>query len=458
MGRTGIRRIASFAAYALLILGCGAYAAPGALEKIDGGVFPLRIETGKRYLVEASGRPFLLHGDAAWSLMVQPTRPEVDDYLDDRRQRGFNALLVNLIERRFSADPPRDAYGDGPFLVPDDFGTPNERYFEHVDWVLRRAAQNGFLVLLVPAYLGYGGGDQGWYMALRRNGTEKLREYGRYLGHRYSNYPNILWVHGGDFNPPDRSVVQAIAEGIREADPEALATVHCARGTAARELWGGESWLSVNNIYSGKSVSEDAWREYRRPDRMPFFLIEAYYENEHWMTTRLARTQAYHAILGGAAGQVFGNNPIWHFGTPGVSDVGVGWRQALNSPGSRSMAVLRNFFSTFDWWRLEPDMTGAVLTAGAGTPKFRAVAAIADDRSFAIAYLPTTREVTIDLGRLSGPQVRVRWFDPATGRYLAIPGSPFRASGTRTFDPGRNNGANETDWVLVLESIQGGSN
>jgi hypothetical protein len=458
MRRIAMRRIASFAAYVLFLLGCGALAASSVSAEVDRGVFPLRVEVGKPYLIEASGRPFLLHGDAAWSLMVQPTRPEVDDYLDDRRRRGFNALLVNLIERRFSADPPRNAYGDGPFLVPDDFGTPNERYFEHVDWVLRRAAQKGFLVLLAPAYLGYAGGDQGWYMALRRNGTEKLRDYGRYLGRRYRSHPNILWVHGGDFNPPDRSVVQAIAEGIREADPEALATAHCARGTAARELWDGESWLSVNDIYSGRFVYQDALREYRRPERMPFFLIEAYYENEHWMTTRLARTQAYHAILGGATGQVFGNNPIWHFGTPGVSDVDVGWRQALNSPGSRSMAVLQNFFSIIDWWRLEPDLTRTVLTAGAGTSGFRAVAAIASDRSFAIAYLPTTREVTIDLGRLSGPELRVRWFDPATGRYVAIPGSPFHAKGTRVFDPGRNNGANETDWVLVLESIQGSPN
>jgi hypothetical protein len=29
-----------------------------------------------------------MHGDAAWSLIVGLTRPEVDQYLDDRRQKG----------------------------------------------------------------------------------------------------------------------------------------------------------------------------------------------------------------------------------------------------------------------------------------------------------------------------------------------------------------------------------
>jgi hypothetical protein len=60
--------------------------------------FPLRLKRGERYLVDSRGQPFLIHGDAAWSLLVQLKRDEVDDYLEDRVARGFNALLVNLIE------------------------------------------------------------------------------------------------------------------------------------------------------------------------------------------------------------------------------------------------------------------------------------------------------------------------------------------------------------------------
>src|SRR5262249_17993157 len=36
--------------------------------------FPLRTEPGRRYLVDAVGRPFLLHGDTAWSLIAQLSR------------------------------------------------------------------------------------------------------------------------------------------------------------------------------------------------------------------------------------------------------------------------------------------------------------------------------------------------------------------------------------------------
>ncbi|MBV8361780.1 MAG: DUF4038 domain-containing protein [Deltaproteobacteria bacterium] len=54
-----------------------------------------------------------------------------------------------------------------------------------------------------------------------------------------------------------------------------------------------------------------------RPSR-PFFLIESVYENDHNATDRRLRSGAYHAVLSGAAGQVFGNNPMWHFDGPGL--------------------------------------------------------------------------------------------------------------------------------------------
>ncbi len=125
--------------------------------------FPLAVAPGGRTLVDAAGKPFLLHGEAAWSLIAQLRREDVEIYLADRRARGFNAILVSLIERKYASHAPNNAYGAAPFLVPGDFTTPNEAYFAHADWVLRRAAEEGFLVLLTPSYAGFEGGDAGWY-------------------------------------------------------------------------------------------------------------------------------------------------------------------------------------------------------------------------------------------------------------------------------------------------------
>ena len=104
---------------------------PGA-ETVDctnrtaGVAYPLRVRGG--HLVDARGRPFLINGDSAWSLIAQLRDDDVDRYLDDRKARGFNAVLVSLIEHTYASKAPADIYGTQPFRVDDDFTTPNEAY------------------------------------------------------------------------------------------------------------------------------------------------------------------------------------------------------------------------------------------------------------------------------------------------------------------------------------------
>ncbi len=68
-----------------------------------------------------------------------------------------------------------------------------------------------------------------WLDILRKNGTSKAFGYGRYLGNRYKDFSNIIWMHGNDFNSwrnsDDDALVQAVARGIRDADPNHLHTV-----------------------------------------------------------------------------------------------------------------------------------------------------------------------------------------------------------------------------------------
>jgi hypothetical protein len=429
-------------------------AAPAPAPGITDAVFPLHVAASKRYLIDAAGTPFLMQGDSPWSLMVQLTREQVDQYLDDRRARGFNTLLTSLIEHYFADNPPRNAYGDAPFLTPGDFGTPNERYFAHVDWVLQRAKAKGFLVLLVPAYLGYNGGNQGWYSEMLANGSAKLRQYGRYLGQRYAGYGNILWTHGGDYNTPNRSIINEIVAGIREFDSTALHSAHCAPESAATVCASGEPWLQVDNIYTRGSIRAASMAEYNRTGTLPFFLIEGRYEDGGDGTEQRVRQQAYQTLLSGAMGQVFGNNPIWHFDSPTGLQAPMTWQQALDSRGAKSMTHLRTLFAPRPWWTMEPDAANTTLTSGLSSGTDLAVAARAADRSFAIAYMPSLRTITVNLGQLAGPKVAARWYDPANGTYSAVTGSPFLASGSQSFRPAGNNASNYGDWALVLESSQ----
>jgi hypothetical protein len=417
------------------------------------GRFPLHVEPGKHYLVDAQGAPFLIQGDTAWSAMVQLTREEVDQYLEDRRLKGFNTVLVELIEHEFADSPPRNQYGQGPFTSPGDFGTPNEAYFQHVDYVIASAAAKGLLVMLTPAYVGSGGGSQGWWQEMQSNGVAKLRAYGQYLGNRYRNSPNILWVQGGDFNVPNKDLVRAIVNGIRDVETVSLHTYHGERGSTAIEAFGtADAWLTVNTIYTNATyVVSEAFQEYNRSS-MPFFLIEAEYENEG-VDDRGVRTQAYQSILSGSSGHLMGNNPMWYFNAPGWPNYsGRTWQQELNSAGARSVKAMSEIFSHQAWWKLVPDMNGSFVVAGIGSGFDRTASAKADDGSFATIYIPLNHSVTVNTNLLTGPRVTARWCDPLTGVCTATAGSPLARSNAQVLTPTGNNSGGDGDWVLVLES------
>ena len=395
--------------------------------------------------MDAAGQAFFLNGDSPWSLIAQLTRENVDLYLENRRVKGVNSVLVNVIEHFYASHPPKNVYGDAPFATPGDFSTPNEAYFAHVDYVIGKAAEKGMLVLLTPAYAGFGGGNEGWYQEMVANGTAKLFAYGQYLGNRYKRFNNIVWVEGGDYNVPNKTLVQAIANGIRSVDAKPH-TYHGQRGTAAMQFWGtGEPWLTVNNIYTDSpTVVASAFTEYARSS-VPFFLIEGRYEGSGDTTEQTVRMQAYQAVLSGATGHVIGNEALWQFKA--------GWQQVLDIGSSRSLLPLNSLFAPRSWWLLQPDQSNTTLLPDGTSGSNRAVAARASDGSFAIAYTPTFRSITIDFSKLAGPNVKVQWIDPSNGTPAAVAGSPFPAFGTRSLQPQAHNASGFGDWVLLLESL-----
>jgi hypothetical protein len=434
-----------------LLIGCGrapvgtAQAARDLPQPVAMPAFPLHVEPGKRYLVDSAGRPFLIKGDAPWCLLTQLSLDQAEAYLDDRRVKGFNTILVRLTESTLcSSHVPRNSRGDEPFGAPGDFTKPNEAYFAFADAVIGMAERKGFLVLMAPAYMGYLGGEQGWYEQMKVLGPAALREFGRYVARRFAAHHNIVWVQGGDFSPPELQLLRAVAEGIRDVDAAQLQTFHGGRLSSALGFLGtSERWVALNTVYTNdRSVVGQSLEEYRRSS-MPFFLIEAIYEQEHGATEATVRLQAYQALLSGAAGHVMGHRSIWQFLD--------GWRNDLQSSGARSIAHLHALLDALPWWTLEPDVDLRWLTSGAGSGA-RAVAALTSDRRIAIVYTPDIRYFTFDLKALNGSHVRARWFDPTDGTYESAIGSPFVARGNHGFSPPGPNAHGYGDWVLVLET------
>jgi Putative collagen-binding domain of a collagenase len=45
-----------------------------------------------------------------------------------------------------------------------------------------------------------------------------------------------------------------------------------------------------------------------------------------------------------------------------------------------------------------------------------------------MAYMPSAREISVNMSRLAGPATG-RWYDPTSGTYRMIAGSPWRIRG-----------------------------
>jgi len=193
--------------------------------------FPLKIGTDGRKIVDQSDVPFFFNGDTPWSLIGQVSKEDAELYLRDCADKGINSLIVTLVEGYYADNAPRNFYGTQPFTTPNKFDTPNELYFEHADWVIRKAGELGILMIIAPAYLGCC--NDGWLNVIQNeNSISEVRAYGEWIGNRYRDFDNIMYVWGNDLNPGAVQVVgadvQGLAPQLRERPP------HCRKGV---RLW-----------------------------------------------------------------------------------------------------------------------------------------------------------------------------------------------------------------------------
>ena len=425
-------------------------------ESVPSKLFPLRVDPSGRYLVDAEGAPFLLIGDDAASLMVNASSIDADFLLANRASHGFNTVWIMLLCNEYSGGRADASTIDGlkPFTTAGNLSTPNEGYFARCDRIIQAAADHGLVVLLNPIETG------GFLDMMRANGVAKCQDYGRYLGNRYKDFDNIVWMSGSDFqtwrDAGDDAVVRAVATGIKETDTRHIQTLvldYFLSSSLDDPNW--SAIVALNAAYTYYPTYAELLRDYNLTPAVPVFLIEADYESENGADPERLRRQEYWSFLSGSCGHVFGNGYVW--------PLKAGWKSHLDTTGVQQFGYCRSLLQSRPWYSLVPDQTHRVVTAGYGTYSsggdphtsisendYVTAAATADGR-LGLVYVPSSRTITVDLTVMSG-SVTARWYDPTTGSYQAIAGSPFPNASSHDFrTPGAHlDGA--SDWVLVLEA------
>jgi len=396
-----------------------------------------------RYFVR-NGEPFFWLGDTAWTIANLYTPAEAEEYLDHRARQGFTIINVMMV---FTGGPgmkpiAEDVGGNLPFLNWNP-ATPNEAFFRNIDRVLAVARSKNLILAILPC-----GGSSGAFVKKQKIFTEaNVREYGRWLGRRYKDVPNLIWVNGFDLKSSEYpEITRALAAGLQEGDQgEHLITFHPGGGNSS-SYFHTESWLSYNTIQTWS----DYWRihplvlaDYCRLPVKPVVLAEGAYEAgpeypSRPITPLIVRKQAWWAFLAGGF-HTYGHNDMWRKNPT--------WRESLDSPGARQMGILKHVLAPRAWWTLVPDQS--VIAVDAGCDKDLNAAARSTRGDWAIVYVSRRNPVTIDFGKVTASEtVRATWINPETGESTVA--GDYPNSGLRPFTPSLKS----EDAVLLLEAVQ----
>ena len=119
----------------------------------------------------------------------------VETYVADRRDKGFNAVLLMTIQPDMRARVPADPNVDEGFevgfedLVEGRLDQINVEYFRYVDQILGVLVEHGLTPVLQPVFHGFG------WKGLESPGTvvppAEYARYCRYLVARYGARPAV---------------------------------------------------------------------------------------------------------------------------------------------------------------------------------------------------------------------------------------------------------------------------
>jgi hypothetical protein len=419
--------------------------------------FPLRVSANKRYLEGANGVPFLMVADTAWNMSAKLNDAELAQYLDARKNQGFNTVLTSIMDiNKGSMGNTVNRAG----VRPGSYGSPNGAYFDHMVKVLKMAEDRGIVLAILPAWSQHADKDSGY------NPTTAA-SWGTFAANKFLNSPNLIWVTGGDYGGspegdcPIMGEVKAMANAIKAVDNRHIMTHHPGIDQSSNTCYKNESWLDFSGSYwdfnysNVYSTYRNVLRDYNSTPTRPAVSVETGYEGpwgeqpDDQLTARTSRMQSAHQVLAGGLGFSYGANATYEM----KNNEGKTWQQTITEKGGRHQGYVAKAFNTRAWWTLVPDQNRSVLTAGGGNSGDAnyAAAGRSADGKLVMVYSPNSKNLTVDMTKLSATAT-ARWYDPTNGQYRAITGSPFPNTGSRQFQTPGNNSDGDPDWILILET------
>lgn len=426
----------------------------------------LKVDETQRYLCHENGEPFFWLGETGWLLPERLNREEAEYYLEQCKRRGYNVVQVQTMNNV----PSMNIYGQASLVDGFNFKNINRPgvygYWDHMDYIIRMAARKGIYIGMVCIW--------GSSVSKGMMNVQEANAYGKFLGERYKDDPNIIWFIGGDIKGDVKTAEwHALAESIKKADPNHLMTFH-PRGRTISTVWFNDApWLDFNMFQSGhrrygqrmgdgeypieENTEEDNWRFVERSFAIqplkPVIDGEPIYEdipqglhdpNETRWKDFDVRRYAYWSVFAGSFGHTYGHNSIMQMLKPGVGaayGATKTWYESLQDPGFNQMQYLKRLMLAFPYFERVPDQS--VIAGENGVRYERLIATRGKD--YLLVYNYTNRDMKIDLTKISGAKKKAWWYSPVNGtlEYIGELDNQVTA-----FQHDSDYGAGN-DWVLI---------
>jgi len=427
----------------------------------------LTISANGRYLaVRDEYFPWI--GDTGWAVLERLSREEIDEYLQTRKSQGFTVIQITLLSVNPGSMAP-NAYGDtaciGNSITKPKVTVGNDPsdtlaydFWDHADYFLAKASSKGLYVAVALMWGKDLPSDQE---------ADAVRTFGEWVGNRYRNQNNIVWLTLGEGFPADDKnpayeFAMAAIEGIRKGDTgNKLLTLHphpkTGTSLAFHNLVDFNSWQSGQGfdpvLVNGMPIWEALMEDWNRKPIKPVADIEATYEGlpPYWEPDKPHRTawhirvRTYLSIFSGGFGHTYGANGVWDFQ---LHYPQLKWREQLQLEGAHDMKHLKNLLQHSNALLLSPDTTMVIAGQSAEYSK-RVQASVAEDGRCALVYIADGHPVTLSLHVLRCQKVSAYWYNPRNGSYQSI--GKIKTAIPQQFVPPGAEGP-DNDWVLVVRA------
>jgi hypothetical protein len=423
-------------------------------------VYPqFTVSSNKRFILK-NNQPFFWLGDTAWELFHALNREETDLYLMKRRDQGFTVIQAVVLAELDGLNTP-NAMGEKP-LIDNDPTKPNEKYFEHVDYVIDKAASYNLSIAMLPTW-----GDKvfanKWGKGPEIFNPSNAAVYGAWLAKRYRDKKNIIWVLGGDRNPRDENDIaiwRAMGSAImKETNNKALITYHAQPNISGSAEWfHNENWLAFNMFQTGHcretAVYDKIQLVYNMNPTKPVLDGEPIYEDhpvcfnaKEFGTSNAfdVRRSAYLSLFAGSFGHTYGCHDVWQMYSAkkeGVNGPHHYWDKALDVTGANQMKHVRNLMEAFQITDRVPDQS--LIKENNYVPAERIQAT--RGKNYLMVYTSAGKPFTVVLGKINGNTLKGFWYDPKSGKQTSV--EHLKNSGSKSFKPASAGYGH--DWVLVL--------